>query len=100
LSAAASFSLVYVALYSNSSWVRAALTNRFLVYTGTISYGLYLLHKIPFNLGETLRLNEHPALALPVLLVACYGIAALSWGCLEKPFLRLKRFFETKPSRA
>lgn len=100
MSAAASAALVYVALYSNRRWVQAALTNRFLVYTGTISYGLYLLHKIPFNLGETVGLTTHPAIAAPLLLASCYGIAALSWRFLERPFLRLKRYFEIKPARA
>jgi peptidoglycan/LPS O-acetylase OafA/YrhL len=73
------------------------MTNRFLVYTGTISYGLYLLHKIPFDVAEALHLDRYPILAAPILLAACYGVAALSWRLLEQPFLRLKRFFESKP---
>src|SRR5436853_4153628 len=44
--ALASAALVYLALFSAQKWLRLALTNRFLVYTGIISYGLYLLHKI------------------------------------------------------
>ena len=100
MSAAASVALVYVSLYSSRPWVQAAIRNRFLVYTGTISYGLYLLHKIPFNLGERLGLAAYPLLAWPVLLAACYGTAALSWMMLERPFLSLKRHFETKPVRA
>jgi peptidoglycan/LPS O-acetylase OafA/YrhL len=100
MSAAASAALVYLALYSNRSWVQTALTNRFLVYTGTISYGLYLLHKVPFNWGEAIGLTAYPAVALPLLLAACYGIATLSWRLLEKPFLRLKGYFEVKPARA
>jgi peptidoglycan/LPS O-acetylase OafA/YrhL len=70
------------------------------VYTGTISYGLYLLHKIPFDLAKTFHADRHPLLALPILLAACYGMAALSWTVLEKPFLRLKRYFEAKPAVA
>ena len=99
ISAAASASLVYVSLYSDQRWLQRLLRNRFLVYTGTISYGLYLLHKIPFNIGQILGLDRYPALAAAVLLAACYAIAALSWNFLERPFLQLKRFFEAKPAR-
>src|SRR3990172_4651457 len=39
LTAVASAAFVYLALFSPHPWLRAALTNRFIVYTGTISYG-------------------------------------------------------------
>jgi peptidoglycan/LPS O-acetylase OafA/YrhL len=98
LSAVASASFVYLALFSPQAWLQSALTNRFMVYTGTISYGLYLLHKIPFDMAKTFHADRHPLLALPILLAACYVMAALSWTLLEKPFLRLKRYFEAKPA--
>jgi peptidoglycan/LPS O-acetylase OafA/YrhL len=97
LSAVASASLVYLALYSHQEWLQAGLTNRFMVYTGKISYGLYLLHKIAFGLVETFHLDRHPLLILPAVLVGSYAIAALSWKLLENPFLKLKRFFQSKP---
>jgi peptidoglycan/LPS O-acetylase OafA/YrhL len=97
LTAVASASFVYLALFSAQKSLQRALTNRFLVYTGTISYGLYLLHKIPFDVARTFRLDRDPFLVVPILLVACYATAALSWNLLEKPFLKLKRFFESKP---
>ena len=93
LSAMASASVVYLALCSPQGWFQRALTNRFLVYTGTISYGLYLLHKIPFDLAKRAHVDRHPLLALPILLAACYALAALSWNLLERPFLTLKRHF-------
>ena len=98
LSAVASASFVYLALFSPQAWLQGALTNRFMVYTGTISYGLYLLHKIPFDMAKTFHADRHPLLALPILLAACYVMAAGSWTLLEKPFLRLKRYFEAKPA--
>jgi peptidoglycan/LPS O-acetylase OafA/YrhL len=106
LSAVASASFVYLALFSSQAWpalsgvegLKGALTNRFLVYTGTISYGLYLLHKIPFDMAKTFHADRHPLLAFPILLAACYAVAALSWTLLEKPFLKLKRYFEAKPA--
>jgi peptidoglycan/LPS O-acetylase OafA/YrhL len=93
MSALASVSLVYIALYSKQEWIHRVLKNRFMVYTGTISYGLYLLHKIPFDFALSFHLNAHP-ISAPLLLAVCYGMAALSWNFYEKPFLSLKRFFE------
>ncbi len=99
LVAAAAAALIFLALYSLQSWLQRLLNNRFLIYTGTISYGLYLLHKIPFDLAQTFHLDRRPALALPVIFIASYLLAFLSWNLLEKPFLSLKRFFPTAHSR-
>jgi peptidoglycan/LPS O-acetylase OafA/YrhL len=94
LVALASVSFVYLALFSTQRWLQAILTSRFLVYTGTISYGIYLLQKIPLDAAKTFHLDQHQFLALPITTAATYAVAALSWNLLEKPFLRLKRFFE------
>jgi len=96
LTALASAALVYLSLYAEQAGLQRALTNRFMVYTGTISYGLYLLHGIPFSMAQALQLDRYPLLAAPMLLVACYGVAVVSWHLLEKPFLRLKRHFESQ----
>jgi peptidoglycan/LPS O-acetylase OafA/YrhL len=95
--ALASAAFVYLAMFSEQKWLQTIMTNRFLIYTGTISYGLYLLHKIPFGMVQVLHLDRHPYLPLPIILVASYALAALSWNLLEKPFLSLKRFFDSKP---
>ena len=98
LTAVASAALLYLALFCTHRWLQAALSSRFLVYTGTISYGLYLLHKIPVDLAKALHVDGSPV-ALPVVLVASYAMAALSWRCFEQPLLGLKRFFEPDPLR-
>jgi peptidoglycan/LPS O-acetylase OafA/YrhL len=95
--AAASF--VFLALHSGQRWLQSVLQNRFLRYTGTISYGLYLLHKIPTDLLQASHLDRYPLLILPVVLLGSYALAALSWNLLEKPFLRLKRFFPSGSPR-
>jgi peptidoglycan/LPS O-acetylase OafA/YrhL len=99
LTAVASVSFVYLALFSTQRWLQAVLTNRFLVYTGTISYGIYLLQKIPLDAAKAFYLDKHEFLALPITVAATYAMAALSWNLLEKPFLKLKRFFDEKPVR-
>jgi len=96
LTALASVSFIYLSLFSTQTWLQAFLTYRFLVYTGTISYGIYLLEKIPLDAAKTFHLDKHGFLALPITAAATYVMAALSWNFLEKPFLRLKRFFEAR----
>jgi peptidoglycan/LPS O-acetylase OafA/YrhL len=96
--AIASAAFVYIALFSAQKWLQAVMTNRFLAYTGSISYGLYLLHKIPFGMVQALHLDKWPALPLAIIFLASYALAALSWNLLEKPFLNLKRFFASKPT--
>ena len=93
MSAAGSASLVYLSLFSRQKWLQRVMKSSFLVYTGTISYGLYLLHKIPFDIGATMHFDKYPFFSVPLLFTAGYGIAALSWNFLEKPFLNLKRLF-------
>lgn len=96
LSTFASTAFVYLSLFARQKWFRAAVTNRWLIYTGTISYGLYLLHKIPFDGMQSLNVNWFPPLMLLSGLALSYAIAFVSWNVLEKPFLKLKRFFESK----
>jgi peptidoglycan/LPS O-acetylase OafA/YrhL len=92
--ALASVSFVYLALFSKQRLLQALLTNRFLVYTGIISYGIYILAKIPVDAVKTFHLEKYPLLAFIITASATYALAALSWNFLEKPFLRLKRFFD------
>jgi peptidoglycan/LPS O-acetylase OafA/YrhL len=94
--AAAAVAFVFLALFSTQIWLQAILTNRFLVYTGTISYGIYLLEKIPLDVAKILHLGSHPFLSLALTTGATYTIAAVSWRFLEKPLLKVKRNFETR----
>jgi peptidoglycan/LPS O-acetylase OafA/YrhL len=97
MAALASAALVYLAIFATDTWFRAALTNRFLMYTGTISYGLYLLHKIPDDAFKRLHWKDtHPVAAFWAAVLVSYVLAIVSWKLLEKPFLNLKRFCETK----
>jgi peptidoglycan/LPS O-acetylase OafA/YrhL len=97
LTAVASAALVYLSLFSRQKSLQVIFQNKFMVYTGIISYGLYLLHKIPIGIVELFRLDRYPLLAVLLILLTAYLLAALSWNLLEKPFLRLKRYFEPRP---
>jgi peptidoglycan/LPS O-acetylase OafA/YrhL len=91
--ALASFTFLYLALYEREGALQRILRNRFLMYTGSISYGLYLLHKIPFDTAQATHLDRYPALAFFGGICACYALAALSFRFVEQPFLRYKRRF-------
>jgi peptidoglycan/LPS O-acetylase OafA/YrhL len=89
---------VYLAMFWKQQWLQRPLSNRFLLFTGTISYGLFLLHKIAFAGVDGLHVNYagHPFVTLGVIFAGSYVLAIISWNLLEQPFLRLKRFFELR----
>jgi peptidoglycan/LPS O-acetylase OafA/YrhL len=101
--ALAATAFVYLAMCSRQKWFQAILANRFLVYTGVISYGIYLLEKIPIDVARSLYLGRHPVVVLLAAAAATYAMALISWNLLEKPCLRFKRYFEARhpaPQRA
>ena len=98
--AAASAAFVYLALFSMQKWLRAILTNRVLVYTGTVSYGIYLTEKIPLDIAKILGLLKHPFLSMALTTCATCAIATFSWMFLERPFLKLKQHFVAKKIHA
>lgn len=69
-------------------------SQRFLIYTGKISYGLYCFHGIVLTFG--LFILQKLDLTIPVFirglmfLLINYIIAAISYQFIEKPFLNLK----------
>lgn len=101
MDAIASAGFLYVSMFSRSTWLKQCMTNRFLMFSGTISYGLYLLHKLPEDLFKANRLSlAHPQMAFWAAMAISYALAIVSWNLLEKPFLRLKRYFEGNAARS
>ncbi len=112
-----SHGVVYVLLSIGfTSWLGLALTaregsplmkllnNRFLRYTGKISYGLYIFHPIffPYYKGWALfrwsnRLQNRFVGDMVTLIgefALLYLVATISWKLFEQPILRLKKRFE------
>jgi peptidoglycan/LPS O-acetylase OafA/YrhL len=109
--------LVIKAYYSGFSiaWFDKLVTNRYAVYIGRISYGLYIYHailncyfndylfdplwvKIPFHsLGRFWKLEFHSWIfKLPLYTLISVFIAHLSFVYIEKPILKLKdRYFRS-----
>ncbi len=68
-----------------------ALRWRPLVYTGQISYGLYLLH-LPASwvARRFFGVQGHSMASVPITFIAAFLAASLSWKFLERPILLLK----------
>ena len=91
--------ILYIALLIVEQMVNENKTkifekNRFLIYTGRISYGLYCFHGITILainlLLEKLKINTPNWLLVCVYFIVNYCIASISYFYLEAPFLRLK----------
>jgi len=96
LAVVASAGFVYLAQFSRWNWVQAVLSNRGLMFSGTISYGLYLLHKLPEDVLKFVGLQAaHPLATFWASVITSYILATTSWYLMEKPILKLKRFFES-----
>jgi peptidoglycan/LPS O-acetylase OafA/YrhL len=93
--ALASVSFVYVASTSKQKWLQSILSNRFLIYSGLISYGMYLLEKLPIDTIKSFHWQGHAGGVLLLTAAATYVLATLSWYLLERPVMRLKRYFQS-----
>jgi len=82
-----------------------ALTQRWLTYTGRISYGVYLIH-VPIFIfvnrvargiwGESGYSRLTQVLIVCAAYAAVYAVASISWFCFERPILRLKEKFRVE----
>jgi peptidoglycan/LPS O-acetylase OafA/YrhL len=82
---------------------------RALAFTGRISYGLYLLHALAFDIVRDRHVRSlvaltHNVVVNDLLLFVCsmalaFGLAFASWKLLESPALSLKRYFEPHPGK-
>lgn len=107
---AAVLALVLANVEATKPWSRL-LRTRALRFTGKISYGLYLLHILAFDLvaksGLARRLPATGSVVVndllrgALMLCSAFAIASLSWYAFESPLLSLKsRFDRPRPPRA
>lgn len=91
--------ILYVAAFIVEQMINISRTkvfekNRFLIFTGKISYGLYCFHGITImiiNLWiQHFKINLYNWLFVLICFAVNYFIASLSYSYLELPFLRLK----------
>ncbi len=97
--------LIILAL-ANAEWPRVGgwLSTRVLVFMGTISYGLYLLHPLVLEAlhGGQLAGREFPEgpLLFLTVVVPSIGVAAASWFYFEQPMLSLSARPAIRPAPA
>ena len=85
----AAATLILDVLIDPGGRVAAALSSRWLVFTGSISYGLYLWHYPIYRGLAALDLNRLTIFFIGV--PATFAIATLSYRFLERPILNLAR---------
>jgi peptidoglycan/LPS O-acetylase OafA/YrhL len=93
------FSIYYLLIFSlirpeRNKRLKGFFSNRFLVFTGKISYGLYVFHPLCFWILSQTFLADHLLLNFAVSFAFSYAIAFTSFHLFEKQFLTLKKKFE------
>jgi peptidoglycan/LPS O-acetylase OafA/YrhL len=88
--------LIIQVIALKDSWLWGWLNGRVMTYLGTISYSIYLYQQIvPGPIQRALE--DYPAsFRLAVSLTVILLLASASYAFVERPFLRLKRKFETR----
>jgi peptidoglycan/LPS O-acetylase OafA/YrhL len=78
------------------------LQSRPFVFTGRISYGVYMWHPLAFTAGR--RVSERAGIGSAATMLVCvglaYAVASLSWFGFERYFLRLKDAAKLSRQRA
>ncbi|WP_369789481.1 acyltransferase family protein [Rouxiella sp. WC2420] len=78
-----------------SNPLASVLENKFLVYTGKISYGLYMWHLACFFaitvIGRKFGVDNHSLIFFIIALLFAYLVSTLSYYLFEVHFLKLKR---------
>jgi peptidoglycan/LPS O-acetylase OafA/YrhL len=101
-------SLILYSLVKEEEWaIKRLLENKFLMYFGKISYGLYVYHVFGLKYWQQVALTLKIPLKSPVspLSVFVWGLcftllmSVISYQWLEKPFLRFKEKFSSIQSR-
>jgi len=99
--------LIALLTATEGSWVVKVFGNAGMRYVGRVSYGIYVLHSHVFNAFRATALHDRvvrsnslwqASLCLLVEYAAVLVIASISFYAFERPFLRLKRYFELSAS--
>lgn len=78
--------------------LKYTLENKIAIYIGKISYGIYIIHNFTIELfygffARKLPPTDHQSVRIIYWFIITIVLASISWYIVEKPFLRLKRFF-------
>jgi peptidoglycan/LPS O-acetylase OafA/YrhL len=87
--------LVFLGSLRGYAWFEHPLLRFF----GRISYSLYLYHMLAIASVEHYLPHLRLRWAYPLMVVLSIGLACLSYYCVEKPFLQMRRLFESSRPR-
>jgi peptidoglycan/LPS O-acetylase OafA/YrhL len=95
---AVGFAALLVAVMNGlGTWWTSPLRFGPLRYAGRLCFGLYLLHRpadtITTTIATRFDVDADRISWIPIKIAVAFVLATLSWLVLEKPMLRLKRFF-------
>jgi len=88
--------LVGASVIREDHWLRPLLAHPIAVKIGQVSYGMYLMHMLAYNVVKKALLTlggegiEHWALVFGLTVMAAFGAAFLSYRYYESIFLRMK----------
>ncbi len=82
----------YLSVEKHQNIIHEIVGNRFLVFTGKISYGLYVFHPLIFGIVGNQKQPFYIYISICISLT--YLIAYLSYEFYEKNFIKLKQHFE------
>jgi peptidoglycan/LPS O-acetylase OafA/YrhL len=88
--------LVGATVIREDHWLRPLLANRIVVKMGQVSYGMYLMHMLAYNVVKKALLAwggggfDHWALEFGLTAMVAFGAAYLSYRYYESIFLRMK----------
>lgn len=77
-------------LVRDERWMPRLMNTRVMVYLGTISYSLYVVHYVVIWLSARWLLNENRYLIVAVALGASIALASVTYFGIERPFMRMK----------
>ena len=81
--------------FQDTRGVKLLFGNKPLRFAGKISYGLYVYHPLFFYLVfNYISVARHGIIALTVGIAVCFLFSYISFRLLERPFLKLKKYFK------
>jgi peptidoglycan/LPS O-acetylase OafA/YrhL len=92
--------IAYVISLRDTCWVKRFLRTRPMVFSGKISYGLYIYHPLCIATIWSFSPKMNLALIFVIAVGFIFLAASASYYLFELNFLKLKRFFECKKEKA
>jgi peptidoglycan/LPS O-acetylase OafA/YrhL len=88
-----SFAMMMTVLIHEEGPLRSALRCKPLVFTGLISYSIYLWHFFLLEVVNVIGIRKTDVPSIIIMasaVIVVYGVSALSYYCIEKQYLKLK----------